>query len=117
MLRRVPIGSQRQGNREGRSGDSKDDSEREDFLEIRDADGPEPNKAGNHNALHDNADPFRLEAIDEETIQDAEQGTGKDWNRNHQSLIARAQMEVGRDQDSKGAQDHPDHEAEVEIQE
>ena len=58
----------------------------------------------------------RLDLVDQHAHDDAQQRTGQYRRRHHQAFLRRRQTQVGSDLHRERAQQHPDHEAQVEIE-
>ena len=54
---------------------------------------------------------------DEHAVDDAQHRAGEHRRRDHQALLRGVEMQVFGDEDGERSEDHPDHEADVEIEE
>ena len=60
---------------------------------------------------------LRRQAIDQHAHDDAQQRAGQHRRGDHQALFGVRQAEVLGDADAQRAEQHPDHEGEVEVEE
>jgi hypothetical protein len=116
MLGRIPCRSQRQRHRERCACKAEHASKQQRGGKAVDADGPGDEQPGDHDDLGADADSLRLEAINQKTQHDTKRGPREDRCCNHQALLARIEVQLVRDSHAKGAENHPNHEAEVEVQ-
>ena len=74
-------------------------------------------QAGDHHDLGADADPLGAEAVDQHAERHPQQRAGQHRGRDHQALLGGIEVQVPGDGDAERTKQHPDHEAEVEIQE
>ena len=74
-------------------------------------------RASHDDDLTDDAGQLGAEAIDHQPQHDAQEGAGQDGGRDHQALFGRTYLKRLRDLNAKRPEQHPDHEADVEIKE
>jgi hypothetical protein len=78
---------------------------------------PGQDQAGQHDQLADHPGLLGADAVDQHAVDQAQQRAGQHGDGDHQALLGGVEVEVLGDGHAQRAQDHPDHEAEVEIQE
>ena len=78
---------------------------------------PGQEHAANDDQLADNAGLLRPEAVDKHAVDHAQEGAGQGRGGDHQALLGGVEVKIGPDQDRQRPEQHPDHEADVEIQE
>ena len=74
-------------------------------------------KPGDDDHLHEQADAAGIPLADQNAVDDAQCRARQHGERHHQALLAGIETEVLGDEDRQGAEQHPDREAQVEIQE
>jgi hypothetical protein len=78
---------------------------------------PGDGETGDHDELAGDGDLLRAEAIDQRAADDAQERAGEHRGADQQALLGRIEMQVLGDRDPQRAEQHPDHERQVEIQE
>jgi hypothetical protein len=76
-----------------------------------------PNKRADHNDLTDQPGGFRRQSISEHAHPKAQHRTSEDRRGDDEAALLRGQVQVGGDLHRQRAEQVPDHEAQVEIEE
>src|SRR5690606_36082315 len=107
---------QRQGDSETRPGDAQRETDRakcgEGWLVL-----PSDEKRNGSDDQAGQAGPASTDCITECTEQGPDAGPAEQGNRNDQSLLGGAEMEIFGDERCERADDHPHHEADIEVKE
>ena len=90
---------------------------RQHLGESVEAEHPGRQQAGDDDQLHEQADAAGIPLADQNAVDHAQCRARQHGERHHQALLAGIEAEVLGDEDRQGAEQHPDREAEVEIQE
>ncbi len=117
VLGRIPAGGQRQGDGEGGARHAQHHAEQQHLGETVDPDQPGGAQAQQHDYLGDQAGAAGLQVVHQHAHDHAEHRAGQGGNGHHQALLGGVEMKVLGDQHGQRAEQHPDHEAEVEIEE
>jgi hypothetical protein len=88
MLGRIPARGERQGDREGRAGDAEEDAEDQRLLVAVDAEVPGEEQRGDDDHLADGAGQFRLQVVNQDAHEDAQDGAGKHRRGDHHPFCA-----------------------------
>ncbi len=78
---------------------------------------PGGQQAGDDDQLRQCAGFLGTDAIDQKAVDEAQHRAGQDRHSDHEALFGGCQAEGPGDLDAECAQQHPDHEAHVEVQE
>jgi len=117
VLGRIPARSERQRGSERRAGNTQEETEDQHFGVGMNAGQPGVGHRGDDDDLADDGGLLRRQAVDQNAHDDAQQGSGQHRGGDHQALLGVRQAEVLGDADAERAEDDPDHEGEVEIEE
>ena len=117
LLRRIPIGHHRQRDGEGCARDAEREAQREHLGEAMQPELPGGEQACDHDKLHHEAGASRVPLTNQDAVDDAQQRPGEDRRRDHQAFLAGIEMQVFGDEDRQRSEQHPDGEAQIEIEE
>jgi len=78
---------------------------------------PGDGEAGQHEDLSDHSGLLGPDAIDHHPGDEAQQGAGQHRHGDHETLLGRVEPEIPGDGHAQRPEQHPDHEAEIEIEE
>jgi hypothetical protein len=78
---------------------------------------PGQDQAGDDDELADDASPLGADVVDQDAIDEPQGGAGEERYGDHQALLRGGEVEVLGDGHAERAEQNPDHEAEVEIEE
>ncbi len=117
VFRRVPARGQRQGHREGGAGHAQHHAQQQDVGEAVHAEYPGQAQACQDEDLGDDPGGAGPQVIDQDAHDHAKHGACEGRHRDHQPLLGGVEVQVGGDLDRERAEQHPDHEAQVEVEE
>ncbi len=86
-------------------------------MEAVDAEEPGDAKTREHQHLADDPGALGAQVVDQQAHEHPQKGACEIRDGHHQALLRRVQVKVGGHQHRQRPQQHPDHEAEVEIEE
>jgi hypothetical protein len=116
VLGGIPARGQRQRGGEGGAGNAEEEAEDQRLLVAVDAMLPGDEQRDDDDDLADGAGHLRLQVVDQHAHHQAQQRAGQHRCRDHEALLRMGQVEVGGDLHAERAEDHPDHEGEIEVE-
>jgi len=78
---------------------------------------PGRRQTGEDDQLGDDPGPLGADTIDQHAVDHAQQRPGQDRDGDHEALLGRCQSQVLGHVHAQRAQQHPDHEAHIEVEE
>ena len=108
---------QRQGDGEGRAGHAEEQAQQQRLFVAVDAEFPGAEQGADDDHLADQPGGFRRQAISQHAHHKAQYGPGQNRRGHHQPALLGGQVQVGGDLHRQRAEQVPDHEAQVEIEE
>ncbi len=117
MLWRIPLGRQRQGHGERSTGHTQEQAEQQGLFVAVDTQFPGAEQRADHDHLAHHAGGFWRDPVGQQAHEQTQHGASQDRRRDHQAALLGGQVQVGGDLYRQWAEQVPDHEAQVEVEE